>query len=130
MTQPPEFPPPPEGDDEHRPLPPYPTPYYPQGWQPPPKQKNGGKVALGIAIGMAAPFVVGFAGMGIGTVDNGALGPLAGLLPLVMLLGPIGLIIPEKTRFIGVGIYIGYAVLLVLAAGLCVVLLATWNGGG
>lgn len=133
MTEPPQFPPPPE-DDDGRPqpqqLPSYPMPAYPPGWQPPPKQRNGRKVALGIVIGIAAPFVFGFLTTVIGSATGNGVGPLGGLVPLLLLLGPIGLIVPDRTRFIGVGIYIGYAALLVLGAGLCVVLLATWNGGG
>ena len=48
--------------------------------------------------------------------------------PLVVLVAGIVLSIPSTTRRWGTGLLMGFAVSLVVGAGACVAILATWNG--
>jgi hypothetical protein len=66
--------------------------------------------------GLVSPDVLGILGVGV-------------LTPLLVLVAGIVLSIPSTTRRWGTGLLIAFAVSLVVGAGACVVLLATWNGG-
>jgi hypothetical protein len=80
-------------------------------------------VAAGIAACLGLPFLslslsdsMGFLGFGV-------------MAPLVVLVAGVVLVIPDRTRRWGTGLLMGFAISLVLGAGACVILLASWNGG-
>jgi hypothetical protein len=50
-------------------------------------------------------------------------GVLSALVALLLLAGLVVLMVLEKTRWIGLGMLAGFAILAILAAGACVVLL-------
>jgi hypothetical protein len=81
----------------------------------------------GVITGIAAMFGLPFLGL-LSPDTYGVLG-IAVLMPLVVLVAGVVLVIPDRTRQWGAGLLIGFAVSLVLGAGACVVLLASWNGG-
>jgi hypothetical protein len=65
--------------------------------------------------GLVSPNGLGIFGVGV-------------LSPLLVLVAGVVLVIPERTRGWGTGLLIAFAVSLLVGAGACVVLLATWNG--
>lgn len=81
----------------------------------------------GVGVALFASFVLPFLGL-LAPDTFGVLG-IGLLMPLVVLVVGVVLVIPDRTRQWGLGLLIGFAVSLVLGAGACVVLLATWNGG-
>ena len=80
----------------------------------------------GIAVALFACLVLPFAGL-LSPDHFGILG-IGVLMPLVVLVAGVILVIPDRTRQWGTGLLIGFCVSLVLGAGACVVLLATWSG--
>jgi hypothetical protein len=65
--------------------------------------------------GLVSPDTVGILGVGL-------------LTPLLVLVAGIVLSIPSTTRRWGTGLLIAFAVSLLVTAGACVVIFATWNG--
>ncbi|MCW2761240.1 MAG: hypothetical protein JWR85_1441 [Marmoricola sp.] len=51
----------------------------------------------------------------------------AGVLALLMLAGFVFMVVAERTRWIALGILAGVAILFILAAGACVVLIVALN---
>jgi hypothetical protein len=106
-----------------------PPPPLPPGGRPPVQQKqriNWVGYILGAIFG---PPVVGGIGTGLTALLGAAFGDgarsIGGVLTLGLLVGvPIALCVPDRTRPWGVGMFIGFALWLVIAAGACVVLLA------
>jgi hypothetical protein len=80
----------------------------------------------GVAVALFACFVLPFTGL-LAPDTFGILG-IGLLMPLVVLVVGVVLVIPDRTRQWGLGLLIGFAVSLVLGAGACVVILASWNG--
>jgi hypothetical protein len=80
----------------------------------------------GIGVALLACLVLPFAGL-VSPDTFGILG-VGVLMPLVVLVAGVVLVIPDRTRQWGTGLLIGFCVSLVLGAGACIVLLATWNG--
>ena len=82
-------------------------------------------VLLAVPAVIAGPLLVAGA-LNLGQVIS-AEGPLGGALSgvtaLLLLAGLVTLMVVEKTRWIGLGMLAGFAILLILAAGACVVLL-------
>ena len=113
----PPAPPPPQGS----------YPAFPPGYSGPPAQpKETWKIWLGI--GLAIPVIIAttvLAG-GAGAIDSS--GASSGLIALAGFVGPFVLLIPGSTRKVALGLIIGYGVLLILAAGACVALLAAYSG--
>jgi hypothetical protein len=94
---------------------------------------NKAKFWLGVALALPAlivgPLIVG-AAVNIGQVIS-ADGPLSGILgggaSLALLIAFIGLIVVDRTRWIGLGMLAGIAVLFVVAAGACIALLSAYQ---
>jgi hypothetical protein len=107
---------------------PQPPGNYPAGGYSAPQRSDRWKVWLGIALAIPVLAVTTVLAGAVGQVDN--LGSLAGLIGLTGLLGPIVLLFLPATRKLALGLIIGYAALVILAAGACVALIATWDGGG
>lgn len=118
MSDNPPPPPPPPADG---PLEPY---RYPPGYEPPKSGGNGARIAIGVGLAFALPTVLGLLGTLLSQVSPDLGGISFGLVAPLMLLVPIGLLFSAKTRYVGIGMLITYAVVVVLAAGACVVLLA------
>lgn len=100
-----------------------PAPRYPGGDDGRPPRKDTWKLWVGLIATL--PFLViggGLVGL-VGEVSSEA----AGLLAVVGLLAPIGLLLKEKTLKFGLGLLIGYAVLLVIGAGTCVALIVSYS---
>ena len=57
------------------------------------------------------------------TADGPLGGILSGVAALLLLVGLVTLIVVERTRWIGLGMLAGFAILVILTAGACVVLL-------
>lgn len=115
-------------DNEPPQLPSYP-PNQPSPYGQPPKEgmSNKAQTWLGIALTIPLVLVMSLIGGALGALGNGssASTTVAGaVIPLASMGVPIALLFSSRTRFIGVGLFIGYAVLLIVAAGACVVLLA------
>ena len=83
---------------------------------------------LGILVGLVACLVLPF----LAAIGADALGLLGfGLLtPLLVLVAGVILVIPDRTRRWGTGLLMGFVVALVLGAGACVVLIASYNSMG
>jgi hypothetical protein len=121
-------PPPPYGG------PPGHSPYGLPPSQPPPSgMSNKAKFWLGAVLALpaiiAGPLIVAFA-VNIGqTISN--VGPLSGILggvaSLALLVAFIGLIVVERTRWIGLGMLAGLGGLFILGAGACVALIVAYN---
>jgi hypothetical protein len=76
------------------------------------------------AIFLASMIIGAGAAVGEGVAGDPAVGGLiSGLLGLLILGGLVAAIIVEKTRWFAVGVLAGTAILLIVAAGACVVLL-------
>jgi hypothetical protein len=79
----------------------------------------------GIAVALLACVVLPF----LGVVTSGALGVFGlGLLaPLAVLVVGVVLVIPDRTRQWGIGLLVGFLGALILGAGACVAIIATWD---
>jgi hypothetical protein len=95
---------------------------------------NKAKFWVGVVLALPAlilgPVIVGVA-VNLGQVlsaDGPLSGILGGLASLLLLAGFIALIVIERTRWLGLGMLAGIAVLLILAAGACIVLIAAISG--
>jgi len=126
-------PPPPYGGP---PQPPYggpPNPYGPGQYPPPEGQRPGmsNKSAfwIGVVLALPALFVVSLvlgvgAAVGEGLVGDPAVGGvISALLGVGLLAGLVTAIVVPKTRWFALGVLAGAAILLIVAAGACVVLL-------
>jgi len=80
----------------------------------------------GVGVALVACLVLPFAGL-VSPDTLGILG-VGVLTPLLVLVVGVVLTIPARTRRWGTGLLLGFAISLVVGAGACVVLLATWNG--
>ena len=94
---------------------------------------NKAKFWLGAVLAIPAvlvgPLIVA-AAVNLGQVvaaDSPLSGILGGLASLLLLVLFIALIVVDRTRWIGLGMLAGLAVLLILAAGACVALLVSIN---
>lgn len=111
MTQPPSGPP--QG--------PPPWGYYPSPPQQPQPPGDGWKIVCGAVIGVTATVLTPFIGLGL----SRSLG--FGIFVLSFILVPgtgIAFLISSTTRKWGLGLLIGWAIALVVAAGACVALLS------
>jgi hypothetical protein len=105
-------------------VPPPTSPGAPQPARPPGRRE----LWYGIGVGLFACLVLPFLGL-VGADALGIFG--VGLLtPLAVLVAGVVLTIPDRTRQWGIGLLIGFLVSLILGAGVCVAILATWNYGG
>lgn len=107
----------------------YPPGPYPQPQGPRPGMSNKAKFWIGVALSIPA-VILGAVVSGGGSAVVSALGgdPQAGailssVLGLLMFAGLIAAIVFERTRWFALGIIAGVAVLLILLAGACIVLL-------
>ncbi|MGZ8736615.1 MAG: hypothetical protein ACXWXO_01930 [Nocardioides sp.] len=103
-----------------------PTP--PPAEEPAPEPGNRRDLWLGILVGVVAcialPFLSALGADALGLFGFGLLAPL-----LVLVAGVI-LVIPDRTRRWGTGLLMGFAVSVVVGAGACVVLIASYNSMG
>jgi hypothetical protein len=121
-------PPPPYGGPPGQP--PYGQPPYSQ---PPSGMSNKAKFWLGVVLALPAivigPVIVGVA-VNLGQVVSSD-GPLSGILggvaSLALLVGFIALVVVSRTRWIGLGMLAGIAILFVVAAGACIALLSAYQ---
>lgn len=104
--------------------PPYPT-YPPGSHGAPPPRGDRWKIWLGIGLAIPALLASGFITGVAGFVDNS--GALSAIVGLACLIAPIVMLFFRATRKVAIGLIIGYAVILVLFAGACVALLASYN---
>lgn len=124
MTQQP--PPPPWGTPP--PFPPGPPPPQPSGLS------NKVKFWIGVPLAVPAMFATGMLMSLADTLLDGAAptssadGLVVLLVGLVLLAGFITLIVVERTRWFAIGMLAGGAAALILAAGACLVLLASLSG--
>lgn len=82
-------------------------------------------VVLAVPAVIVGPLLVGGA-LNLGQVisaDGPLGGVLSGVVALLLLAGLVMLMVVEKTRWIGLGMLAGFAILAILAAGACVVLI-------
>lgn len=100
-----------------------PPPYPPPG---PPKKSWAGRIALGALITIGATLL---GGLGVLLPSSSRLGLLGlGLLvPVLCLVIGIVLVCIEDTRPWGLGMIIGFFVMLIVGAGACVALIAGLN---
>ena len=103
-----------------------PTPPPPE--QPAPEAGNRRDLWLGIVVGVVA--CIGLPFLGALGVDRFGLLGVGLLAPLVVLVVGVILVIPDRTRRWGSGLLLGFMVSLVLGAGACVVLFASYNSMG
>lgn len=103
-----------------------PTPPPPD--QPAAEPGNRRDLWLGVLAGVVACIGLPFLSA-IGMDRLGLLG-LGLLAPLLVLVVGVVLVLPDRTRQWGLGLLIGFAVSLVLGAGACVVLIASYNSMG
>jgi uncharacterized membrane protein YhaH (DUF805 family) len=109
-----------------------PSPYgRPPDHPPPSGRSNKAKFWIGVLLAVpaviAGPLSIG-AAVNLGQVispDSPLSGMLSGIVSLLLLAGLVTLIVVERTRWVGLGILAGLAILLILAAGACVVLLVS-----
>ena len=117
------------GDPPEPPNPPPPPgnyPAFPPGYSTPQaRSKDTWKIWLGI--GLAIPVLIAGSLLAAGASAIDSSGAVSGLLGLAVSVGPFVLLVPSSTRKFALGLLIGYAVLLILAAGACVALLAAYN---
>lgn len=81
---------------------------------------------LGIGVGVLACFGLPF--LSLLVPDASRMFGLGLIAPLLVLLVGTVLVIPAGTRRWGTGLLMGFLISLVLGAGACVVLLASYNG--
>jgi hypothetical protein len=118
------------GEPPEPPRPPVPPPgsypaFPPGSSMPQARPKETWKIWLGIGLAIPVLLAASVLAGGAGAIDDS--GALSGLVGLAAFLGPFVLLVPSSTRKVAVGLLIGYAVLLILAAGACVALLASYN---
>jgi hypothetical protein len=125
---------PPQGPPPQGPPPGFsPYPYQPQK---PPGMSNRARfwigVALAIPVLVLAGTVNGIAGA-IGSAVDPNTGSMTGVLvvivDLLMFVGLVVAIVMPRTRYFALGVLAGVAILFVLLAGACVLLLAGLSGG-
>jgi hypothetical protein len=102
---------------------PYPPPY-PQPTPPPKRSKVG--LWIGILIGAVMPFV----GFGLlWFIPGGDLATVAGTVAYGgTLVTGVVLLVPESTRWWGVGLLIGFFGMLIVGAGVCLAIVAVLVG--
>ncbi|MEO7943468.1 MAG: hypothetical protein ABIR34_08720 [Marmoricola sp.] len=113
----------------------YPPGNYPlQGpGQPPGGMSNKAKFWIGVALAIPGMVVAGvISGAGTAVVDGlggdpGLGAVVSGLIGLLLLAGFIAMIVFPRTRWIALGMLAGAAILFILAAGACVVLIVALN---
>ncbi|GAB2972927.1 hypothetical protein [Nocardioides montaniterrae] len=126
---PPEEPPPgqqPHGEQPYRQHP------YAQGdYQALPPERGSRKgYLLGAIVGAPALlFALGMLTSLVTSISPSSGSAATGIIPLLGFGVPIGLLFNARTRPWGVGILIGYAVLMIVAAGACVLLFALFVHG-
>jgi len=113
MTQPPQEPPP--------------WGHYPPPPGPPPQSGHGMKIFGGIMIGGFATFFLPLLSLGIIDSTGIGFGAIFVALLLVPVIG-IGLLFGEPTRRWGIGLLIGWAIVLIVVGGSCVAIIASLNG--
>lgn len=108
-------------------------PPFPQGPPPPPPAGLSNKAKFWIGVAVAIPAMIGsgvLTGVLTALADNGgnpgAASAVGGLVSLLILAGFITLIVLEKTRWVALGMLAGGAAALILAAGACLVLIASF----
>lgn len=109
----------------------YPPGPYPQGPQEPPPggMSNKAKFWIGVLLSLPALFVAGVVtGGGSWVADGLGADPQVGaiissVLGLLLFVGFVFMVVIEKTRWFAIGMVAGGAILLILLAGACVVLL-------
>jgi hypothetical protein len=114
--EPPNTPAPPPGN--------YPA-FPPGSSMPRARPKDTWKIWLGIGLAIPVLIAGSLLAAGVSAIDSS--GAVSGLVGLAMFLGPFVLLVPSSTRKFALGLLIAYAVLLILAAGACVALLAAYN---
>lgn len=111
-------------------------PYPPQGvspGQPRGTMSNKAKFWIGVALALPTLVVAGLvAGAGSALADGLGADPqtggiVSGLIGLLLLAGFIASIVLPRTRWFALGVLAGVAVLFILAAGACVVLLVAFT---
>jgi hypothetical protein len=103
-----------------------PPPAYPvDGPQAQPPRGDRWKIWLGIGLALPALILSGFLTSMAGFLDDS--GTLSAVVGGACLLAPIVMLFFGATRKIALGLIIGYAVLFMLFAGVCVALLASYN---
>lgn len=96
----------------------------------PHEQEGSGRIWLGIALSIPYLVVAGVVMGGLGNLGNGAGGDLAGLVGLAVFAAPFVMLFFRATRKVAIGLLIGFAALMILAAGACVALLAGLGSQG
>ena len=111
----------------------YPPPYpYQDPGRPPQGMSNKAKFWIGAALALPAMVVAGIiTGAGSAVADGLGADPQVGavvssILGLLLLVGFIAAIVVDRTRWFALGMLAGAAVLFILAAGACVVLLVAF----
>lgn len=107
----------------------------PWGYPPPPQppgRSNTAKFWIGVALSLPAIFAVGLVTGAIGNavmMVDVTLGQLVGFgLGIAALVGLVVGIAREKTRYYALGILAGVGIVAILAAGACIVLIASLAG--
>jgi hypothetical protein len=101
-----------------------PPPAYPTGGYTGPRSDRW-KIWLGIGLSIPALILSGFLTGVSGFVDSS--GALSAVVGGACLVAPIVMLFFGATRKVALGLLIGYAVILILFAGVCVALLASYN---
>ena len=104
------------------PPPAYPPPGGPYSPQP---RSDRWKIWLGIGLSIPALIASGFLTSMAGFLDDS--GALSAVVGGACLLAPIVMLFFGATRKVAIGLIIGYAVIIILFAGACVALLASYN---
>jgi len=99
---------------------------------PPSETSNTARFWVGVALSLPALVVVVVLYSGVGAVmgadSSGVSGVLPLLLTLLLVVGFVWAIVHDRTRFVALGILAGFAIVFVLLAGACVVLLSSAGG--
>lgn len=96
--------------------------------QPPRRTGRRRELWYGVGAGLFGCLVLPFLGL-VGADLLGVFG-IGLLTPLAVLVVGVVLVVPDRTRQWGIGLLIGFLVSLIVGAGACVAILATWNYGG
>ncbi|MGZ4478640.1 MAG: hypothetical protein ACXVW2_08500 [Nocardioidaceae bacterium] len=103
---------------------------HPGGPQPRPKGKAG-SLAGGVALGFVGSLFSPVPGVFVAGAIGGRVGGWLTVLGPVVLIGvAIWMLTREDLRMWGAGLLMGFALALIVAAGACVLLLATVSGSG